>query len=78
MDFSRMGEALIRLDHRHTDGTWGTLERRQEHHDPSAHDPEAGWARGRRLRLHDLRRAGPRPLSGRRRAAPGEPVTPVA
>ena len=30
----------------HNDGTWGSLERRQEHHDPSAHDPEAGWAEG--------------------------------
>jgi hypothetical protein len=46
VDYSRLGEALIHLDHRHNDGTWGSLERRQEHHDPSAHDPEAGWGDG--------------------------------
>jgi hypothetical protein len=70
VDFSRLGEALIRLDHRHSDGTWGTLEQRQEHHDPAAHDPEAGWGGGdlfvctscdEQVRVHYPAGGGPHP-----------------
>lgn len=46
MDQARLGEALYRLEHRHNDGSWETLEPRPSHHDPAAHDPEAGWADG--------------------------------
>jgi hypothetical protein len=36
--------AAIRLEHRHSDGSWSPLQR--SHHDPADHDPERGWARG--------------------------------
>jgi hypothetical protein len=37
---------MLRLDHRHNDGSWSSLEPRSVHHDPSAHDPEGDWADG--------------------------------
>jgi hypothetical protein len=46
VDQSRMAETLFRIEHRHNDGSWGALEPRPVHHDPSAHDPEASWADG--------------------------------
>jgi hypothetical protein len=36
--------ASIRLEHRHSDGSWNPLQR--SHHDPADHDPERGWSRG--------------------------------
>jgi hypothetical protein len=45
MDFGRISELSLRLQHRHEDGTWGTLEPRS-HHDPAAHDPEREWMTG--------------------------------
>jgi hypothetical protein len=40
-------ETLLRLEHRHNDGTWSTLEPRPNPHDPAESDPERGWAAGR-------------------------------
>ncbi|MBI3748476.1 MAG: hypothetical protein HY262_06490 [Chloroflexi bacterium] len=40
-------ESIIRLEHRHDDGTWATFEPRPIHHDPADHDPERDWANGR-------------------------------
>jgi hypothetical protein len=36
--------AALRIEHRHSDGSWSPLER--SHHDPADHDPERGWAKG--------------------------------
>jgi hypothetical protein len=36
--------AALRIEHRHSDGTWSAFER--SHHDPADHDPERGWANG--------------------------------
>jgi hypothetical protein len=38
---------LVRVQHRHSDGTWGELAQRPSHHDPADHDPEHDWAEGR-------------------------------
>jgi len=38
---------LLRLEHRHSDGSWSPLEPRPSHHDPADRDPERGWANGR-------------------------------
>jgi hypothetical protein len=46
MDFGRVNELSLRLQHRHSDGTWGALEPRASHHDSAAHDPERDWATG--------------------------------
>jgi len=46
VDQSRMTEMLLRLEHRHSDGTWGRLEPRPAPHDPASTDPEAAWAGG--------------------------------
>jgi hypothetical protein len=46
VDQVRMGEALFRLEHRHSDGRWERLEPR-EAHDPAALDPEKAWEGGR-------------------------------
>lgn len=43
--YGRMTEAALNLEHRHSDGTWGRFER--AHHDPSEHDPERDWAKGK-------------------------------
>jgi hypothetical protein len=40
-------EQIIRLEHRHNDGSWGRLEPRPDHLDPADHDPERDWANGR-------------------------------
>ena len=40
-------EMLLRLEHRHSDGSWSTLEPRPDHHDPAELDPERAWANGR-------------------------------
>ena len=46
MDFGRISELSLRIQHRHTDGTWGDLEPSDEHHDPAEHDPEQEWGTG--------------------------------
>ena len=45
MDFGRMSELTLRVQHRHQDGTWGSLEP-EPHHDPASHDPEREWVNG--------------------------------
>jgi hypothetical protein len=37
---------LLRLEHRHSDGSWSSLEPRPSHHDAAEHDPERAWASG--------------------------------
>ncbi len=46
MDRLRIGEYELRMQHRHDDGSWGTLEPRPAHHSPTEHDPERDWAAG--------------------------------
>ena len=46
MDQSRLAAVLLQIEHRHEDGTWGSLERRRAHHDVSDHDPERDWVDG--------------------------------
>ena len=46
MDYGRMSELTLRVRHRHSDGTWGSLEPVPSHHDPAAHDPERDWGSG--------------------------------
>ncbi len=46
MDQARFTEALLRLEHRHSDGSWSRLEPRPQHHDATDHDPERSWADG--------------------------------
>jgi hypothetical protein len=43
MDFGRITELTLRLEHRHADGSWGELEPRRSHHDAADHDPEQEW-----------------------------------
>ena len=45
-ELSRLAEAQLRLQHRHADGSWGTLEPRR-HHTAVEHDPEREWEEGR-------------------------------
>lgn len=45
MDFGRVNEMTLQLQHRHSDGTWSALEPRS-HHDAADHDPEREWAAG--------------------------------
>jgi len=46
MDQARVREAMMRLEHRHSDGSWSRLEPRPQHHDSTEHDPERGWTDG--------------------------------
>ena len=43
--YGRLTEAMLSLEHRHNDGTWGRFEPMP--HDVSAHDPERDWAKGK-------------------------------
>ena len=43
--YGRITEATLRLEHRHSDGSWSPLER--VHHDAAEHDPERDWAKGK-------------------------------
>jgi hypothetical protein len=49
MDQGRFTEALLRLEHRHSDGSWSRLEARPQHHDATDHDPERTWLEGAQL-----------------------------
>jgi hypothetical protein len=42
--YGRILEETLRIEHRHSDGTWSEL--RRVNHDVSAHDPEREWAKG--------------------------------
>ncbi len=46
MDPNLFAASDLRMQHRHEDGSWGTLEARPQHHSPSEHDPEGEWANG--------------------------------
>ncbi len=43
-------EFLLRLEHRHSDGSWSQLEPEHSGHDPAEHDPERSWANGQIFR----------------------------
>ena len=45
MDYGRISELSLGLQHRHSDGSWSPLEPRSSH-DPADHDPEREWASG--------------------------------
>ncbi len=47
MDRFRTAELELRMQHRHSDGAWGTLQPRPMHHDAADHDPERDWENGR-------------------------------
>ena len=44
MDQSRIAESALRIEHRHSDDTWGEMQEERSHHDPADHDPERGWS----------------------------------
>jgi hypothetical protein len=46
MDFGRIAELTLRLQHRHDDGSVGIFEPAPSHHDPAAHDQERDWGTG--------------------------------
>ena len=46
MDLGRTAELELRLQHRHSDGSWSPLEPRSPH-DAASLDPERGWPNGR-------------------------------
>ena len=41
---------LLRLEHRHNDGSWGRLDPEPSHHSAAQHDPERRWSKGRIFR----------------------------
>jgi hypothetical protein len=47
VDLIGQADFLVRVQHRHSDGTWGELAPRPSHHDAADHDPERDWANGR-------------------------------
>ena len=43
MDYGRLSELTLRVQHRHNDGSWGTLDPEPSAaHDPADLDPERG------------------------------------
>ncbi|HEY7589429.1 MAG TPA: hypothetical protein VH723_00410 [Candidatus Limnocylindrales bacterium] len=48
MDQIRFVETAYRMEHRHKDGSWASMEEiREPHHQVPEHDQERGWIRGR-------------------------------
>lgn len=43
--YGRILEEQLRLEHRHSDGSWGKFAR--AHHDAADHDSERDWAKGK-------------------------------
>lgn len=43
--YGRIAEAMLQIEHRHSDGSWGKFER--THHDAADHDAERDWAKGK-------------------------------
>ena len=39
-------EMMLRLEHKHADGSWGSFEPQANAHDVAAGDPEREWAKG--------------------------------
>ena len=50
MDQARIIEMALRIEHRHSDGSWGELQEDRGHHSPADHDPERTWKSGRIFR----------------------------
>ena len=72
--YGRIAEESLRLEHRHSDGTWGRFER--THHDAADHDPERDWAKGQIVySCTTLRRAGPGQTSQARSPAGTRPAS---
>jgi hypothetical protein len=46
MDLIGRADFQLRMQHRHDDGSWATLEPRPEHSSPADHDPEREWVDG--------------------------------
>ena len=44
--YGPLSEIMLRVQHRHADGTWATLEPQPEANDPAQVDPEQEWQRG--------------------------------
>jgi hypothetical protein len=44
VDQARIVEMALRIEHQHSDGTWGEMiEDHRPHHSPANHDPERRW-----------------------------------
>jgi hypothetical protein len=43
MDQARIAEIALRIEHRHSDDTWGVMEEERRHPDSAALDMERGW-----------------------------------
>ena len=43
MDQSRIVEMALRIEHRHSDGSWGELQEERTADSPANHDPERAW-----------------------------------
>jgi hypothetical protein len=43
MDQARIAEIALRIEHRHSDDTWGEMREERSHHDSADHDPERSW-----------------------------------
>ncbi len=69
MDYGRIQELLLDVQHRHSDGSWGTLEP-ETSHDPSENDPEREWSNSTLFRCKTLRGGGPHPADRRTGRAP--------
>jgi hypothetical protein len=46
MDLLRAADYSLQVKHRHSDGSWATLEAVEPHHGSDDHDPERGWLNG--------------------------------
>jgi hypothetical protein len=44
--YGPLSEIMLRVEHRHADGTWSTMEPKREPHDPAELDPEEDWQHG--------------------------------
>jgi hypothetical protein len=40
----RIQQLQYRVEHEHSDGSWGQLVEQPAHHDAADHDPERGWS----------------------------------
>ena len=40
----RLLQLQYRVEHEHSDGSWGEMAEDRSHHDPSDHDPERSWS----------------------------------
>jgi hypothetical protein len=47
---ARILEMAYKVEHRHSDGSWGEMIEDKSHHSPAEHDPERKWGRFRLFR----------------------------